>query len=45
MIYTWAWGIALILIGLPMVGFTFANITLATGIALIVAGIAFIAGR
>lgn len=45
MIHKWAWGIALILIGLPLVGISFVYLTLLTGVALIVAGVAYIAGK
>lgn len=44
MVYKWAWGIALILVGIGMVGVTFPYLTILAGIALIVAGVAFIAG-
>lgn len=42
MIYKWSWGVALILVGLSMVGVALP--VLLTGVILIVAGIAFIAG-
>lgn len=45
MIYKWSWGISLILIGLIEVGVIFQYQTLALGVALIIAGIAFIAGK
>ena len=45
MVHKWAWGIALILVGLPMVGISFEVMVLATGVALIIAGVAYIAGK
>lgn len=45
MIYRWAWGISLILIGLIEVGIMFQYQVVALGLALIIAGIAFITGR
>lgn len=44
MIYKLSWGIALILIGAGIMGVAIPYLSIATGLALIIAGISFIAG-
>lgn len=45
MIYKWSWGIALVLVGVQLVGIVLPYNTLLLGIALIVAGVAFILNK
>lgn len=43
-IHKWSWGITLVLVGVAMLGIAFPYISQITGIALVVAGVSYIAG-